>query len=172
MSAQRKKQISSFTIRKRHLPHWELPGAAYWVTFSLRDRILCDLTQENIAPIIIHALRFYANKRYFLYDHTIMPDHVHLMIQPIEQNGITEPLGNIMGDIKRFTAHAINKELGREGSLWLDESYDRIIRNKSESQKFAAYIFFNPVRAGLVQRGDDWKWWSPGIPPLPYKGET
>ena len=166
MSVKRKKEISEFTIHKRHLPHWELPGASYFVTFSLRDRKICDLSQKDIAFIIVNALAFYANKRYYLYDHTVMPDHVHLILQPIEHNRIVESLGNILGDVKRFTAHKINEKLGRKGSLWLDESYDRIIRNMREYRKFATYIFKNPVKAGLIEHGKDWKWWNPGIEPL------
>jgi REP element-mobilizing transposase RayT len=115
------------------------------------------------------ALAFYANKRYYLYDHTVMPDHVHLILQPIERDGSVELLGNITGDIKRFTAKKINQILDRKGSLWLDESYDRIIRNEKEYRKFARYIFENPVRAGLVQRGEDWKWWHAGIEPTRYR---
>ena len=163
----KKKEISEFTIHRRHLPHWELPGATYFVTFSLRDRKMCDLSGENIASIIMDALAFYANKRYYLYDHTIMPDHVHLTLHPIEYHGIVEQLGNILGDVKRFTAHKINEKLGRKGSLWLHESYDRIIRNMTEYRKFARYIFEKPKRAGLIEHGEDWKWWSPGIEPPP-----
>jgi REP element-mobilizing transposase RayT len=91
-----------------------------------------------------------------------MPDHVHVILQPIEIDGTVEPLGNIVGDIKRYTAHKINDILGRKGSLWLDESYDRIIRDDEEYRRISRYIFENPVKAGLVEHGEDWKWWRPG----------
>jgi len=148
------------------LPHWELPGATYHVIFVLKDRGLCDLTRDNIAPIILNALAFHANKRYHLYDHTVMPDHVHVILQPIEKNGTVESLGNIIGDIKRYCARKINDLLQRRGSLWLRESYDRIIRDMNEYKRTARYTFQNPVEARLVEHGEDWKWWRSGVEPL------
>jgi putative transposase len=158
-------RISDITIHRRHLPHWELPGAAYFVTFTLRDRTICDLTSANIASIILDSLSFHANKRYFLHDHTIMPDHVHVILEPIVDGGESQKLGDILGDLKRYTARKINGALDRSGPLWLDESFDRIIRDKREYEEKARYIFENPVRKGLVENGDDWRWWRPGISP-------
>jgi putative transposase len=158
-------RISEITIHRRHLLHWELPGAAYFVTFTLRDRNVCDLTSANIAPIILDALSFYANTRYFLHDHTIMPDHVHIIVEPILSGGKCEKLGDILGDLKRYTARKINDLLEHRGALWLSESFDRIIRDKREYEEKARYIYENPVREGLVENGDDWRWWRPGIPP-------
>ncbi len=95
-----------------------------------------------------------------------MPDHVHLIIQPILQDGYVELLGDILGDIKSYSAKKINQRLRRKGSLWLDESYDRIIRDENEYLEKSNYIFQNPVNAGLVDDGAKWKWWSSGYEPL------
>lgn len=96
-----------------------------------------------------------------------MPDHVHMLIQPIEKNGIVEFIGDIIGDIKSFSAKKINQQLRRQGVLWLHESYDRIIRDNNEFLEKAKYIFENPVKAGLIDDGTKWKWWKPGIEPNP-----
>ena len=160
-----KRYVDEFTVHRRHLPHWEMPGAAYFVTFNLKEQTLCDLSRDDIAPIILEAFAHYANKRYYLCDHTVMPDHAHTILQPIVKDGKVERPGDILGDIKSFTAHRINDVLERKGPLWLDESFDRIIRDQQEYEEKARYIFENPVRAGLVERGEDWKWWRPGIPP-------
>ena len=160
-----KRYIDEFTIHRRHLPHWELPGAAYFVTFTLKDPTLCDLSRDDIAPIILEAFSYYANKRYYLCDHTVMPDHAHAILQPIVKLGKVEALGEITGDIKGYTAHKINDMLGRRGPLWLDESYDRIIRDQKEYEEKARYMFENPVKAGLIERSEDWKWWRAGISP-------
>jgi len=129
--------------------------------FTLKDSSVGDLSRDDIAPIIIQALAYHANSRYILYDHTVMPDHVHAILQPYERGFSVEPLGDIIGDIKSFTARSINTVLRRKGSLWLNESYDRIIRDEAEYRKVAQYIFENPVRARLVKNGEDWQWWRP-----------
>ena len=137
----------------------------YFITFNLKDPSLCDLSRDEVAPVILEAFAHYANERYYLCDHTVMPDHAHTILQPIVRDGRVEQLGDMVGDIKGYTAHKINELLGRKGALWLDESYDRIIRDREEYGEKAKYIFENPVKAGLVKRGEDWKWWRPGIPP-------
>ncbi|MBI1803877.1 MAG: transposase [Ignavibacteriae bacterium] len=156
-----KKRIREFSIHQRHLPHWQLPGAVYHVVFTLKDSSICNLCYDEIAPIILKALSHYANHRYILYDHTVMPDHVHVILQPYEKDFSVEPLGDIVGDIKSYTARSINATLNRKGALWLDESYDRIIRDDAEYKRIAQYIFENPVRVGLVHSGEQWKWWRP-----------
>lgn len=47
---------------------------------------------------------------------------------------------------------------GQRGSVWLDESYDRIIRDEVEWLEKLAYIVSNPVKAGLAERPEDYRW--------------
>ena len=34
------------TIKRRHLPHWEQPGATYFVTFRLADAVASDVLAQ------------------------------------------------------------------------------------------------------------------------------
>jgi len=142
-----------------------MPGATYFVTFTLKNQSICDLTNDKIAPVVLNCLDFYAGKRFFLFDHTVMPDHVHLIIKPIEHEGKIELLGNVIGDVKKYSARQINGILNRSGPLWLQEYYDRLLRSDREFQKVARYIFENPIKAKLVDCGEDWKWWRQGRRP-------
>jgi putative transposase len=72
-------------------------------------------------------------------------------------------LSKILQSIKGFTAREINKLRGTKGSLWLDESYDRIIRDYDEYLEKWQYIRHNPVRAGLCEVPEAYLWlWEPG----------
>jgi hypothetical protein len=42
--------------------------------------------------------------------------------------------------------------------VWLDENYDRIIRDNNEFQEKMNYIINNPVKANLVETANDYKW--------------
>jgi hypothetical protein len=44
--------------------------------------------------------------------------------------------------------------------FWQDESYDHWVRGPEELAKIVRYIEENPVVAGLVSRGEDWRWSS------------
>jgi putative transposase len=121
------------------------------------------LSNPIVAGIVVDSLHFYDNKLYDLVAHTIMPNHVHLVIQlggesdgPIERNSI--PLYRILQSIKRYTARRANQILCRVGQFWQPESYDHVIRNGEELERTIDYILHNPVKAGLVRRIEEWPW--------------
>jgi len=149
-------------FRRRNLPHREAAGETYFVTFRRLRHLQVDLTNPKTAPIIISALRHFGGLRYRLYDYTIMPDHVHVILQPIEREGQCEPLADIMHSIKSWTANEINKAVGRSGSLWLDESHDHMIRGPRDFREKAQYIWANPAKARLIEDPVDWPWWGHG----------
>lgn len=86
-----------------------------------------------------------------------MPDHVYLLLQPKEiEPKRWWPLAAILNGIKGFTAHRINDVLGRRGLVWLDERFDRIVRDEAELVEKWKYIRMNPVKQGLCERPEDW----------------
>jgi hypothetical protein len=63
--------------------------------------------------------------------------------------------------IKRHSARKANQILGRTGEpFWQDESYDHWIRKDEEMNRIIRYIEWNPVKASLVERIEDWPWSS------------
>jgi len=153
---------TEFEKRQRKLPHWEQPGAVYFITITQPEDTSPPLTHPLVANILTRALHHGDGKRYDLYAYVLMPDHVHMIIRPLKRGKGTVPLSEIMQSLKGATAHRVNSALQRRGQLWLDESYDRIIRDKEEYREKMRYLEANPVRAGLVERADQWAWtWPP-----------
>jgi len=105
--------------------------------------------------------------RYQLHAYVVMPNHVHILLDPYV------PLAKISGPLKGVAACDINARLGRTGKpLWQDESFDHWIRNSAEFERIRHYIEWNPVRAGLVARPEDWKWSSAGSEYFAYFKRT
>jgi REP element-mobilizing transposase RayT len=95
--------------------------------------------------------------RFVLHAYVVMPNHVHILLDPCL------PLAKISGVIKGVSARDANATMGRTGKpFWQDESFDHWIRNSAEFERIRHYIEWNPVRAGLVARPQDWKWSSAG----------
>src|SRR6184192_3551904 len=182
-------------ITRRHLPHWEQEGAAYFVTFRLADSIPttllaewrdelqawlkfhpwpwdhktaeeyerrfvdgpekwldrglgeCHLRNQRLAVIVRDALRHFDRERYWLDAFVVMPNHVHVLVQP--KSGYS--LSKILHTWKSFSAHAINKALNREGEFWMEESHDRIVRDTESLGAYREYIAQNPSAAGLEE---------------------
>ena len=100
----------------------------------------CYLKRPEIAGIVQNALLFHDGTKYKLIAWTIMPNHVHLLLKPFEE------LGALEHSIKSYTANEINKILGRSGSLWQTEVFDRYIRDFTHFEKTVAYIENNPFK--------------------------
>lgn len=77
-----------------------------------------------------------------------MPDHVHHVFTLYEEFS----LARAMQRIKSVSAH----EIGRK--VWQRESFDRGMRSDEDNRKKCEYICQNPVRAGLAESVDDYKW--------------
>jgi REP element-mobilizing transposase RayT len=92
---------------------------------------------------------------YVLRAWVVMANHVHLLLLPIAA------LSRITKALKNHTAMKANALLGRTGSpFWQRESFDHWIRNDDEYWRVVRYIENNPVKAGLVDRPEDWRWSS------------
>jgi putative transposase len=64
----------------------------------------------------------------------------------------------IMHSLKLYTAREANLVLGRTGSFWQHENYDHVVRDEAELRRIILYVVHNPVKAGLVEHWEDWKW--------------
>jgi putative transposase len=117
------------------------------------------LRQSAIADMVVEALNYNATglRHYLLHAFAIMPNHVHLLVTPnIELRKLTKSL-------KGITAKRANSILGLTGKpFWQEESYDHLVRQGEEFEKIRDYIEGNPVRAGLVNQGEDYRWSSAG----------
>src|ERR1017187_3273041 len=74
-----------------------------------------------------------------------MPNHVHVLVRPAMEH----KLSDILQSWKSFTAKEANKLLNRGGEFWQPESFDHIVRNEQQLEKFGRYIQENPAKAGL-----------------------
>jgi hypothetical protein len=86
----------------------------------------CHLRNPGRAATLEEALRHFQDERYFVGCWVIMPNHCHLVIRPFDN----WPLETILQGIKGVVARRINLLIAGSGSLWQEESYDRIIRDE------------------------------------------
>lgn len=138
-------------IKRRNLPHWIIDGSMYFVTFRVLHGALTDIERA----IMRDHVRSGDGRYYLLAASVIMPDHVHLLIRPAP----SVELSRIMKGIKGVSARKISTARGVSGSLWQDESWDRIVRDDKEFQEKLQYMANNPVKAGLVREMEAYPFW-------------
>lgn len=110
----------------------------------------CALKNEQIAQIVANAIKYFQNKRYRLFAWCIMPNHVHVVLQPYVNHNLSE----ILHSWKSFTSKEANKILKLEGAFWQREYYDHLIRDHQEFNRIIQYVRQNPAKANLK----NWKW--------------
>ena len=131
--------MQSFKITRRYLPHWQLPGSVYFLTWDCKKG-------EVLAPgertITLKALQYWDDRKWTLYAAVIMPDHVHCLVQPLSkaEGGGVYDLAEIIYSVKSFSVHQINWQRGSRGSIWQDERFDRIVRDEMEFLEKWQYI--------------------------------
>jgi putative transposase len=130
----------------------------------------CDLLVRNIK---YYQLRY----KFAILGYVIMPSHFHWVV---EVNPTLGTISDIMRDIKKYSAWDIMEELERQGRddlltlfrceaegysdkkrrFWTERFDDEVIRNQQMLCAKIAYIHNNPVKAGLVDRAEEYKYSS------------
>jgi len=126
----------------------------------------CMLRHDPCAQIVVDAWQHFHGSRYRLIAWTVMPNHVHVLIQQMEGYRLSD----IVASWKKYTARKINALVGSANGcsgeqptrktrhLWQRDYWDRFIRNQSHFEQAIDYILNNPVKAGLVTPPQDWPW--------------
>jgi putative transposase len=177
--------LDEFQSRKESLLQKAPPGSVHrervhkqlfadYDAYLDRNRSIHWLDSPSVAALMRRSLYFWHGKKYGLFSYCVMPNHVHILIQPFGSPPPTEaerelretgeyadersPLAEIMHSLKSYTAHEANKLLGRTGRFWQHESYDHWVRDEDELEPIIAYINANPVAAGLADRPHEFEW--------------
>ncbi|HTB11304.1 MAG TPA: transposase [Bryobacteraceae bacterium] len=179
---------------RRKLPHWQPDGKPIFLTwrlfgslprgkvpeslkegqrFVLADRQLdaarsgpVFLKDPQVADAVQQTLLTAAGQweLFDLFAWVIMSNHVHVLLQP------NKPVQEITRAVKNASARQANLILARTGRpFWQAESFDHWVRNGKEFDRIVRYIEENPVKAGLVEGSEMWRWSSAGRvgdPPL------
>jgi len=105
-----------------------------------------------VATMVQNSLLKFDGIRYTLFSWVVMPNHVHSLQTRFE--GLE--LSDLMQAFKSYTAHEANRILQRKGKFWMDDYFDRYMRDSQHFRNTVQYIENNPVKAGLCARPEDW----------------
>jgi putative transposase len=127
----------------------------------------CALRHPQMAQVTQETLLISDGEKYLLLAWCIMPNHVHVLIEP------KVPVWKIVQSWKSYTgrwAMAHNADLGLgvpKKEFWMRDYWDRYIRDENHFHSTVAYIHDNPVKASLCKSSHDWCWSSAKLFKLP-----
>jgi REP element-mobilizing transposase RayT len=149
--------------------------AVYFVTFTIVDWVDL-LTRESYRDVLLENLNFYHEQRGLcIYAYVVMSNHMHLILQqPVGR------LSNTVRDYKKYTSRIMAQmvmnepESRREWLLhrfawnagvsanvtnyqvWVHDSHAEGIWTRPFYEQKERYIHMNSVRAGWVEKPEDW----------------
>jgi REP element-mobilizing transposase RayT len=91
----------------------------------------CPLARPEVAAIVERALLHFRRERHALHAWAVLPNHAHAVVTPFERY----ELSGVLHSWRSFTASRINRELGRSGRLWQEESFDHLVRSARLGQE-------------------------------------
>jgi len=171
-----------------YLPHFDAPGVTQMLNYRLDDALpvsrrhewsailhieddlkrrakleayldrghgRCELGDPRAAAVVEENWLHFDGQLYRLLAWVVMPNHVHLLVE-IWQT----PLSELVKDWKGYTARRINRTVGRRGTLWQADYWDRYIRDEDHYRKVLHYIEWNPVMARLAKSPEGWPFGS------------
>lgn len=152
------------------------PEGCYFVTFAVVGWV--DVfTRTVYKDILIESWKYCQKQKGLLvHAYVIMTNHVHMIIS----RNSSMLLENIMRDMKKFTSVKIIEAIKRENEIrkyWMLQIFARAGGNNSNNTTYQfwqqdnhpiecdtaeileqkmSYIHENPVRAGFVEKAEDW----------------
>ncbi len=132
-----------------------VPGVPHHVTQRGNRRqtvFFCDKDYETYIELVS---KYCLIEKVGVWAYCLMPNHVHLILNPENDSGLARAIGEAH---RRYTRY-VNFRENWKGYLWqgrfasfpMDEKYLHMA---------VRYVELNPVKAGLVDSPEQWKWSS------------
>jgi len=137
------------------LPRIVIPGYPHHVT-QRGNRRARTFFEENDYALYESLLSEAARKAEAeIWCYCLMPNHVHIIITPSDQDGLRRTFADAH---RRYTGY-INTRMRVTGHLWQGR-FGSVVMDEEHLAHAVRYVSLNPVRAGLVDKPEAWRWSS------------
>ena len=129
-------------------------GCLHFITFSCYHQmpLLDTSTAKQTFERELERVRVWYGC--YITGYVVMPEHVHLLISEPDRS----KLSVVIQMLKQITSRKLRAE--HLPQFWQVRYYDFPVWTEAKRIEKLRYIHRNPVKRGLVQKPEDWKWSS------------
>jgi putative transposase len=131
------------------------PGIPHHVTQRGNRRQQTFFNDEDYQFYLVLMSEWCMTFQVDIWAYCLMPNHIHLIAVPETKDG----LNLAIGEAHRRYSRRINFREGWRGHLWQGR-FSSFILDERYLLACTRYVELNPVRAGLVNKPEDWPWSS------------
>jgi len=113
----------------------------------------CDEDYQYYLEVLAEGCRRYQVQ---LHAYCLMSNHVHLLLTPETESGIS----HVMQHIGRMYVRYINQSYRRSGTLWEGRHKASLVNAEEYLLTCYRYIEMNPVTANMVKTPEQYRWSS------------
>ncbi len=135
----------------RGLVRYQQCGCFHFITFGCYHRIehlgtsaACELFERSLETM---RLRY----GFVVYGYVVMPDHFHLLV--------SEPKKALLSKAIQALKLSVSVQ-SRQKPFWQPRYYDFNVHDEEKRIEKLRYMHRNPVKRGLVEKPEEWKWSS------------
>ncbi len=139
-------------------PRFTLPGIPQHLVQRGNNREPCFFAEADYRRYLDDLQTALDRNNCRLHAYVLMTNHVHLLITPMAEHG----LSHLMQDVGRKYVRYINHSYRRSGTHWEGRYKSSLIDGEAYLLTCMRYIEINPVRVAMVAHPGEYPWSSYG----------
>ena len=137
------------------LKRYQHAGQLHYITFTCyhREKHLGSAAARDVFEQVLERVRSWYG--FDILGYVVMPEHVHLLVSEPEQTTLAMALKML----KQTTSRKLRYRVA-DRAFWQKRYYDFNVFSGHKRGEKLRYMHRNPVKRGLVDKPEDWKWSS------------
>ena len=133
----------------------EFPGAVYHITSRGNERKKIFWDDQDRELYLARLDQIHERFHWHVHAYVLMSNHCHLLVET--------PMANLSRGMRQLNGvytQEFNRRHGRVGHLFQGRFKAILVEEDNYLLEVSRYIILNPVRAGMVERPEEYRWSS------------
>lgn len=132
------------------------PGYPHHVTQRGNNRSVVFFDDEDRQTYLDLLAKYSKQHSLQIWAYCLMDNHIHLIAVPEKEDSLARGVGLT----NQVYTQYLNRKLSQSGRIWQNRFFSCIVEDDEYLWTVARYIENNPLKVGLAERAEDYRWSS------------